>query len=203
MRRSVVFCAALVLLLLGAPTLSSMPTGVGELGDNGCTCHGGDSDTVSVNLHGLPDMYASNTSYNLSIMIDGPPQDDEQRHQGGFRLTVTRGTITFENSTNTQALEEGWTHQVAGTYQRVWNFSWTSPAASMDAVEFIVHGNAVNGNALSSGDDWNSFGAAIAHEDSPNQPQQPEFNRDIGPLDWTVFGLGITALMYFLVRTIK
>ena len=38
-----------------------------------------------------PEVYASNMSYNLSIAIDGPPQDDANSHQGGFRFTVTSG----------------------------------------------------------------------------------------------------------------
>ena len=162
-QRSVILGTALLFLVLGAPTLSSMPAGVGELGDNGCTCHGGDSTSVSVHVLGLPEVYASNMSYNLSIAIDGPPQDDANSHQGGFRFTVTSGVVVFENSTNTQSLEDGWTHQLSGTYQRVWNFTWTPSNESIDPVEFIVHGNAVNGNGQSSGDAWNSFGAAIAH----------------------------------------
>lgn len=202
-QRSVIFGTALLLLVLGAPTFSSMPTGVGELGDNGCTCHGGDSTSVSVNVLGLPELYAPNMTYNLSIVIYGPPQDDANSHQGGFRFTVTSGAVVFENSTNTQSLEDGWTHQLSGTYQRVWNFTWTPSNDSLDPVEFIVHGNAVNGNGQSSGDAWNSFGAAIAHQDAPQEPEQPVFDRDIGALDWTVFAAGLAALMFFLVRTIK
>jgi len=202
-QRSVVFGTALLFLILGAPSFSSMPAGVGELGDDGCTCHGGDSASVSIYVLGLPDVYASNMSYNLSIVIDGPPQADANRHQGGFRLTVTSGLVVFENLTNTQSLEDGWTHQFSGTYQRIWNFTWTSSNDSLDPVDFIVHGNAVNGNGQSSGDAWNSFGAAIAHQDAPQDLQQPVFDRDIGALDWTVFAAGLTALLFFLVRTVR
>ncbi len=201
--RSTIFGAAMVLMLLGLPSLSSVPTGVGELGNDGCTCHGGDSDDVSVELIGLPEFYQSNATYNLSIVISGPEQSDQERHQGGFRMIASQGTIIFENSSQVKELEAGWTHEFEGTYQRVWNLTWTAHTSSLDPVQFIVHGNAVNGNEQSSGDEWNSFGAAIAHIDSPTQPEQPVFDRDIGLIDWTVFTFGLSALFFFLVRVAR
>ncbi|DAC30562.1 MAG TPA: hypothetical protein HA356_07425 [Candidatus Poseidoniaceae archaeon] len=195
---------ALMVVLLAVPSFSSVPTGVGSLGDQGCTCHGGDSNDVLVSIRGLPAAFESNTSYNLSIAVEGSVAEHKENHQGGFRLTVTgEGIVAFENTSQSQFLDDGWTHQNNGTYQRMWNFTWTSPETSKDPVEFIVHGNAVNGNELSSGDEWNSFGQAIGHVDNPLPPEQPVFDRDIGPLDWAVFTFGLSALTLFFIRAVR
>ena len=195
---------ALMIVLLAVPSFSSVPTGVGSLGDQGCTCHGGDSKDTLVTIHGLPASFESNTSYNLSITVESSVAEHEENHQGGFRLTVTGdGIVAFENTSQSQFLNDGWTHQNNGTYQRMWNFTWTSSETSTDPVEFIVHGNAVNGNELSTGDLWNSFGQAIGHVDNPLTPVQPVFDRDIGALDWAVFTFGLSALTLFFVRVVR
>ena len=202
--RSVLLGLALGFMLLWLPAFSSVQTGVGGLGDQGCTCHGGDSSEVTVVLSGLPVSFESNTTYNLSITVESAVPEHESSHQGGFRLIVNgEGVIAFENPTQAQQLEDGWTHEELGTYQRTWNLTWTSSETSTEPVEFIVHGNTVNGNELSSGDEWDSFGQAISHVDNPVQPEQPVFNRDIGVLDWTVFTLGLTALVFFFIRVIR
>lgn len=202
--RSAVLLAALAFMLLCLPTLSSVPTGVGQMGGGGCICHGGDSEQVSVSIIGLPSSFQSDTSYNLSIAIVSTIAEKSDGHQGGFRLSVQGGgTIAFDNSTATQELDDGWTHEIEGTYQRGWNFTWTSSNESTDPVEFIVHGNAVNGNNMSSGDAWNSFGRTIAHVDNPIEIEQPVFDREIGLLDWLVFTLGLSTLVFCLVRVVR
>lgn len=201
---SSVFWAASLILLLSAPSISSVPSGVGQAGNEGCICHGGASVETVVELEGLPAVFESNTTYNLSIEIQSTIDSLAEQHQGGFRLVIKGGgTVLFEDLEEVQYLEEGWTHQSNGTYQRTWNLTWTSPNNSTDPMEFTLIGNAVNGNQQSSGDAWGSFSKSIAHVDGPPVEQAPMNQTDIDAFDQLIFAIGILALAYFLLRTLK
>jgi hypothetical protein len=70
-------------------------------------------------------------------------------------------------------------------------------------MEFTLIGNAVNGNQQSSGDAWGSFSKSIAHVDGPPVEQAPMNQTDIDAFDQFIFAIGILALAYFLLRTLK
>jgi hypothetical protein len=181
---SSVFWAASLILLLSAPSISSVPSGVGQAGNEGCICHGGASVETVVKLEGLPAVFESNTTYNLSIEIQSSIDSLAEQHQGGFRLIIKGGgTVLFEDLEEVQYLEEGWTHQSNGTYQRTWNLTWTSPNNSTDPMEFTLIG--------------------IAHVDGPPVEQAPMNQTDIDAFDQFIFAIGILALAYFLLRTLK
>lgn len=201
---SSVFWAASLIFLLSAPSISSVPSGVGQVGNEGCICHGGASAETTVELKGLPTVFESNTMYNLSIEIESDIAPSTEQHQGGFRLIIKGGgTVMFEDINEIQYLEEGWTHQSNGTYQRTWNLTWTSPSNSTDPMEFTLVGNAVNGNQQSSGDAWGLLSTTIAHVDGPPVEQTPMNHTDINEFDHLIFAIGILALAYFLFRTLK
>ena len=51
-----------------------------------------------VELKGLPTVFESNTTYNLSIEIESDIAPSAEQHQGGFRLTIKGGgTVMFED----------------------------------------------------------------------------------------------------------
>ena len=100
-------------------------------------------------------------------------------------------------------LNDGWTHELAGTYQRQWNLTWTSHENSTEPVKFSLVGNAVNGNEQSDGDGWSSYVVSIPHVDGPPVEDTISEQTDISTLDWTVFGAALAALAFFLVRVLK
>ena len=83
--------ASMLLVLLFAPSISSLPSGVGEMANDGCLCHGGASEATVVFISGLPVEFESNTTYNLSLQIDSSIEPSQDSHQGGFRFNVQGG----------------------------------------------------------------------------------------------------------------
>ena len=133
--------ASMLLVLLFAPSISSIPSGVGDMANEGCLCHGGISDATTVVISGLPEKFESNTTYNLSLEIESSINASKDSHQGGFRFfTKGGGVVQFENASEVQQLNDGWTHELAGTYQRQWNLTWTSPENSTEPVKFSLVG---------------------------------------------------------------
>ena len=196
--------ASMLLVLLFAPSISSLPTGVGEMANEGCLCHGGASEATVVIISGLPGEFESNTTYNLSLQIDSSIEPSQDSHQGGFRFYVQGGgMVQFENASKVQVLEDGWTHDLAGTYQRHWNLTWTSPENSTEPVKFSLVGNAVNGNEQSDGDGWSSHVVTIQHVDGPHVREDVSNQSDIDAVDWTVFVAGLATLAFFLFRVLK
>jgi len=82
--------ASMLLVLLFAPSISSLPAGVGEMGNEGCLCHEGASEATIVLISGLPEEFESNTTYNLSLQIESSIEPRSDSHQGGFRFFVQR-----------------------------------------------------------------------------------------------------------------
>ena len=125
---------AMLTILLMFPSVSSVPSGVGVEGNEGCLCHSR-MESTTVNLIGLPVEYGANTTYDVQLLINSPVEVVEEQSQGGFRITVSNGTMVF-NESEAQFLDNGWTHKNNGTYQRSWNFTWTSPNDNMSRSEF-------------------------------------------------------------------
>ncbi|MBT60909.1 MAG: hypothetical protein CMA63_05085 [Euryarchaeota archaeon] len=194
----------LVLLLfsLWAPPIQSIPTGIGSSANDGCLCHGSQSNQTTTSLIGLPDTYESNQSYAITLAIDSMVEQTENAAQGGFRLRIDQGSIVFENQSHAQILDDGWTHTLAGNQQRIWNFTWISPLDNQTTTTFTAHGNAVNGNENSMGDVWNSFQLTIPGAAYTGEVVQPEvviFEYS----NFTVILIGLSVmflLLYFAVR---
>lgn len=196
--------ASMLLVLLFAPSISSIPSGVGDMANEGCLCHGGISDATTVVISGLPEKFESNTTYNLSLEIESSINASKDSHQGGFRFfTKGGGVVQFENASEVQQLNDGWTHELAGTYQRQWNLTWTSPGNSTEPVKFSLVGNAVNGNEQSNGDGWSSYVVSLPHVDGPPVEDTVSEQTDISALDWTVFAAALAALAFFLIRVLR
>ena len=144
-------------ILLAIPATQSYPNGVGEVANDGCVCHGVIRETTDIIVEGLPAKYESNTSYNITIKINGDVGNQTNNSAyGGFRMLVSHGEIVLDGSLNSQFIEDGWSHTEEGNKLREWNFTWISPMDNTSYVEFKVYGNAVNGNDNSYGDEWNS-----------------------------------------------
>lgn len=145
-------------ILLAIPVTQSYPSGVGEVANDGCVCHGVIRETTEVIVEGLPTKFESNTSYSITIKLNGEVENQtNDSAYGGFRMLVSHGEIILDGSSNTQFIEEGWSHTEEGNKLREWNFTWISPMDNTSYVEFKVYGNAVNGNDNSYGDEWNSL----------------------------------------------
>lgn len=153
---------ALCFLLL-LPAVNGSPYGLGREANEGCLCHT-PVDSTGVQLTGLPDAYEANTSYPLTLTIVSEVVSVENESQGGFRMTVSNGTLVHDES-EVQFLDGGWTHRLNGTYQRVWNVNWISPPDTTSRTDFVVNGNAVNGNGDTSGDAWATSSYAIGGVD--------------------------------------
>ena len=158
----IVLLGILVLFLI-APAVTGSPYGLGSEANEGCLCHT-PVDSTGVELAGLPDAYEANTTYPLTLTVTSDVMARENESQGGFRMTVSNGTLVH-NDSEIQYLDGGWTHRLNGTYQRVWNMSWVSPSDSTSRTDFVVSGNAVNGNGDTSGDAWATATYAIGGVD--------------------------------------
>ena len=147
---------AMVVLLMATAVSSwavASPNGLGSEADQGCLCHTPEAST-SVQVEGLPEAYASNTSYALTLTVSSPIEPAVNASQGGFRWKVDEGTLSPVNNSAVQELEGGWTHTKEGSTLRSWDVMWTSPSDNTTAANFLIYGNAVNGNNAPTGDGW-------------------------------------------------
>lgn len=195
---------AVIVLALLAQVAVSAPSGIGSAANEGCLCHGEKNTNTNVELHGLPESFESNTSYNFSIVVTSQtiPQNTNGE-SGGFRLLVTGGSIFFNETEGLiQVLDDGWTHTELGNTVRMWNFSLMSPADNTSYVDLTVYGNAVNGNQASTGDEWNSLDLRLPgtqYEGEMLGEKTDEFN----PLDYTVGMVSMLVLVGLLIITIR
>ena len=142
---------AIVLLGLAiqfAPTGIALPSGIGGSStNNGCNCHSSTpSDTVDVDLIGLPNSFIANQVYDIEIRIDGGPTVSGV-NQGGFNLKSSAGQLLVLSDGMTQILDGGdAAHTEDGNDQRTWNLQWKAPADDSISVDFTLLGNAVNGD---------------------------------------------------------
>ena len=195
---------AVIVLALLAQVAVSAPSGIGSAANEGCLCHGEKNTNTNVELHGLPESFESNTSYNFSIVVTSQtiPQNTNGE-SGGFRLLVTGGSIFFNETEGLiQVLDDGWTHTELGNTVRKWNFSLMSPQDNTSYVDLTVYGNAVNGNQASNGDEWNSLDLRLPgtqYEGELLGEKTDEFN----PLDYTVGMVSMLVLVGLLIITIR
>ena len=194
------------IVLFSSPLAHSAPSGVGEIGNDGCLCHGARSQLTSVIINGIPQEWAANNSYEMSIIINSSIEisDEENARIGGFRLMVNEGTVVFADNDSAQVINEGYTHTSSGNQYRQWNFSWTAPSSNDSVVNFVVHGNAVNSNEQPTGDAWNYYSTAVAGEgytgvigESPNHSDEIQ-NREIALLAFAVISL--VGLFYYSTK---
>ena len=194
----------LIVIALFIPVGTSFPGGIGTHANDGCLCHGGTDSNTQIEIQGLPDTFESDMKYNFSIeVISQTILSDEEGEKGGFRLLITDGFIEFNTSEGLiQELDNGWTHTEAGNFVRIWNLSFTSPNDNASYVDFTIHGNAVNGNQASSGDQWNSVKfrlPGVLYEGELLIEEANEFSS----IDYAVGIVSILALTYILVTAFR
>lgn len=183
-------------ILLTLPSVSSVPSGVGDEGNEGCLCHPR-ADFTEVSLVGLPSEYGANITYNVQLQISSSVEVDGENSQGGFRITVSNGSMMF-NQSEAQYLDNGWTHKENGTYQRMWDFTWTSPADNASRSEFTVYGNAVNGNGQQTGDAWNEYSLVLPGTEYEGDLSLSPSIDGLDPLDKLLLLVGLCALVGLL-----
>ena len=155
-------CMAMTVLLftvMASNWVVASPQGLGSEANEGCLCHTPDAAT-RVSISGLPAAYEANASYDIVVSILSSIEPAENDAQGGFRLLVSNGTMQM-NTTNVQAVDGGWTHTEHGSHQRSWSMTWISPSDNTSRTDFIVHGNAVNGNNAQTGDAWSTHEVTV------------------------------------------
>ena len=157
--RRTLIVAALFIGLLANQAVIASPNGLGAEANEGCLCHTA-VDATQVQLSGLPEAYEASTTYDLTLEVISAVEAVDERSQGGFRLLVSEGTMTYDNA-SVQRLDNGWTHTYNGSYLRMWTFTWTSPANNDSTTTFTVHGNAVNGNNAQTGDAWSTLETVV------------------------------------------
>jgi hypothetical protein len=195
-----------LILLFSSPLAQSIPSGVGDMANEGCLCHGAKSPSTSVIIDGIPSQWVANNSYEMSIIINSSIEisSEQNARLGGFRLMVNEGAVAFAENNRTQVIDEGQTHTSQGNQYRQWNFTWTAPSSNDSVVDFIVFGNAVNSNSQSTGDAWNYYSTTVAGEgytgvigESPDYSDEIQ-NSEIGLLLFAVISL--VGLFYYSTK---
>ena len=187
----------------GLPLTDSAPTGIGSMADNGCVCHGAQSNATVVAVLGLPAQFESAQTYNITLEIESSVVQSQNTSIGGFRILVSDGTLEPENSSLVHIIDDGWTHNFTGSASRAWNFTWTAPSDNTTSVDFVAHGNAVNGNGNSMGDIWNSYGIQVPGSQYVGDIAHPNVSDELNAEQYTILYGGLVVLFIFLYRTIK
>lgn len=205
MRFNRLHCILVLLLFssLGLSSSQSFPIGVGELANDGCACHGSASNSTESFLVGLPEFFESNQTFELTLVIESSIALQTNASQGGFRLLVSDGDIEFDNLNESQELEDGWTHTNVGNAQRTWNFTWTAPLDNASTVDFIVFGNAVNGNENPMGDAWNAYGVTIPGSSFDGALNQPDIDQTYSLIDYSIIIGGLLTILACLYIVVK
>lgn len=185
-----------------APLSVGSPQGVGSEGDQGCLCHT-PMDATEVRLVNLPDTYEANTTYPIQLELRSPISVNDEGAQGGFRMTVSNGTVLFDNASQVHLLDGAWTHTETGIYQRTWSFNWTSPLENDSRAEFIVSGNAVNGNQAQTGDGWHQVQFVTVGAQYTGNAAPSSLIDGLGLADGIVLLIGILALIGLLWSAMK
>ena len=178
-----------ILLLM---PVDARPEGIGMPGDSGCVCHGNSDSYILINVSGIPQEYIPSQVYNFSISANGGTKDSVGNASGGFRVLVDGGQMVIDGS---QELEDGYTHTLDSNQQRIWNGTWTAPSADDEGINLIVHINLVDGDEMTSNDEWNSASFLIAG---------PEYTGDTTPADVsgaitsTEMAIGLFAILLLI-----
>ena len=190
---------ALLILLSMLGQIQASPEGIDDIADDGCVCHGGIDDTVSVILDGLPDEYNSSEEYNITLTIESEIEVNEV--QGGFRILISEGEIIGDGW---QYIKGGYTHTGEINDRRVWNAVWIAPAENDALATFVIHGNTVNGNNEVSGDEWNSLSIAVPGTEYTGDKSAPELtNSSIKSSQIIVAVLAAIILIVLTVPVIR
>ena len=67
--RTISLLSIVLISLVMVPHMDAAPGGIGTIGDNGCSCHGGPSSDTTVTVTGLPDVYNSSESYLFTVTV--------------------------------------------------------------------------------------------------------------------------------------
>jgi len=161
--RRLVALAVLLLATTASTWAVASPNGLGSEANEGCLCHTPDASTV-VSVDGLPDAFVANTTYALTLTISSPMEPSVNNSQGGFRWVIDEGKLMAANNSSVQELDGGWTHTYEGSTLRSWYVQWTSPGDNTTAANFVIHGNAVNGNNAPTGDAWATLEIVVPGE---------------------------------------
>jgi len=194
----------IALCLSPSQTGHGFPNGVGDIADNGCLCHGSSNSDTVVEIIGLPDKFESNTTYALQLSITNSDiEQDDESPNGGFRILVSSGLLQFNESDVGQIIDNGWTHLSSGNDQRIWNMTWQSPTDNKSLTKITVHGNAVDGNEQSSGDEWNSEVYQIPGVENFDVIQnESKDDSDLNMFNKIILLLGLMSLLYILLKVI-
>ena len=190
---------SIFVIVMFLPSLESVSTGIGNT-SQGCFCHGGgdESGDVEVTITGLPDVYNASIRYNLTITIIGGPAMSGV-NSGGFNLNSNYGAFeSVDNTTQNWDLATSGvevTHTEFGNNFREWDVIWIAPADDTKDVEFLVFGNAVDGDGLNSnGDKWSSTEMTIEGLNSDGGSVI-----DLTNLSWWLIILTIVGLVVAVV----
>jgi cytochrome c oxidase subunit 1 len=155
--RTIAILSLLLIALASTSTFEARPTGMGDVEPAGCTCHGGMTDDTVITVDGLPSVFNASEEYLFTLTISNdkvPPTNPDQN--GGFRIFVEDGVGALESLDGASEMDGGLTHNMEINDRRTWAFKWTAPADDTAIANFVVYGNAVNGDgAASDSDDWN------------------------------------------------
>jgi hypothetical protein len=160
MRNRVIATLVLMLALFFTPPMTAFSTGIGNLADNGCLCHGVSDPSTKVEISGLPQAWEANTTYSLSIGVSSIDETLANGSRGGFRLLFSGGEVNYSHEF-VQNLDAGLTHTETGSEGRQWQVNWTSPNDATTTVHFQLYGNTVNGDGTNNGDGWSSFQTSL------------------------------------------
>ena len=174
---SVLVCLAL--LLSFAPIGSSIPSGIGSAGDNGCACHGGalsvpNNESFDFTVEGVPMNFTLNTSYSITITMNNGTLVDNNGN--GYRITASQGVITTNTTdADSHIMDEGATQTYDGQSTNVWNLTWISPSEADGDVEFntfVLLGSGGNG---AGGDYWiGKTNSSSPMENNTQEEEEPE-----------------------------
>ena len=170
---------------------------INDVAKEGCLCHGGEpSNSVMILLVDAPHTWAPEQTYNMRLEIIGGPDTD----LGGFSARVSAGELSGDG----QAWEEDITTRThVSSATRIFELTWTSPAAGAGHIDFWISGNAVNGADGPAGDYWNQLVfnlVEVAEDDGrgtrtliagSGTPEAPE--ADSTEIDISTLGAGFRA----------
>jgi len=192
-----VIALAILLTLIGQS--QALPSGIDDRANDGCLCHGGFDDTTIINLSGLPEVYNSSVEYNLILTIESPVESNDV--QGGFRVIISQGEMIADGW---QIMDGGYTHTDEINDRRQWEVVWVAPEADDELATFVVHGNAVNGNGNSNGDEWNSMSIAVPGVNYTGEVTTPDVTaKEVTGIQLAVGVIGIVVLLSLAFYAIK
>ena len=167
--RSVAILALLLVALVSTTSFEARQAGIGGGGDGGCSCHGGMTDNTVITIDGLPETFNASEEYFFTLTItndDVPVENSDQN--GGFRMILQGGGVLESvpdiDGNSAQEMDGGLTHTMDINDRRTWDFKWTAPADDTAIADFLIYGNAVNGNGAADSDgsdQWNKLEVSV------------------------------------------